>query len=76
MSLCPRCKHRYTAQLGKTGDNPCPRCGLSPWDVLLNGRQHEWDEEEEEATRTCPTCHGDGARLDCEDDKEELHADA
>ena len=41
MSLCPRCKHVFRTLPDEVGDHPCPRCGLSPWDVLCNGREEE-----------------------------------
>ena len=37
MALCPRCRHQFRTLPGETGDHPCTRCGLSPWDVILNG---------------------------------------
>ena len=43
MALCPRCKCQFKTLPDEVGDHPCPRCGLSPWDLLLNGREEGED---------------------------------
>lgn len=46
MALCPRCG----CQFRTLGDHPCPWCGLSPWDVILHGRDDEDDEDDMEGS--------------------------
>lgn len=48
MSLCPRCKHHFRTLPDEGNDHPCPRCGLSPWDVLCNGRDDLEEDDEDD----------------------------